>query len=351
MKKLIVLLALIFLSASCGFGRSSTLGVVKTINGGVDWQFFNQVEGEGGSNLNTAQISKMSFDPQNSEKVFIGSYNYGLFVSENSGESWKQILSKVNVYDFVIDPFDSKIIYAGGIFGSFGKLLKTEDGGASWQEVYNESNSQNAVRAVVINPGNPNQVVIGTASGNLIASSDSGLSWKLLENFKDKINRISWREGKLYVLLKSKGLNVSLDGGQNFENLTKSLSEKFRTSGGFSKNSMRVERFNRFFVDSVSDNLIYLATSKGVYKSTDGGSSWEKMKLPVGETNTDVWSISVAKTSSNLVFASIGSTIYKSVDSGLSWQTQSISTDGFVNDILIDPNKSQIVYAGLFANQ
>jgi len=351
MKKLTILLGLIFLSASCGFGGSSALGVVKTINGGVDWQFFNEVGGENKGNINTTQISKMSFDPQNSAKVFIGSYNHGLFVSENSGESWRQILSKVSVYDFATDPFDSEIIYAGGIFGDFGKLLKTEDGGGSWQEVYNESSSQNAVRAIAVNPGNPNQVVIGTTSGNLIVSSDSGLSWQLLENFKDRINRVSWQEGKLYVLLKSKGLNVSLDGGQNFENLTKNLSEKFRISGGVSINSERVSRFNRFFVDSVSDSLIYLATSKGVYKSIDAGVSWEKMNLPVKETNTDVWSISVAKTSSNLVFASVGSTIYKSVDSGVSWQTQSITTNGFVNDIIIDPNLPQIVYAGLFASQ
>ncbi|PIR96635.1 MAG: hypothetical protein COT92_00060 [Candidatus Doudnabacteria bacterium CG10_big_fil_rev_8_21_14_0_10_42_18] len=351
MKKILLLVGLVFVSAACGIGGSGTVaGVVKTVNGGADWQFYNKLaEGLSGS-LNGAQISKLKFDPNNSEIVFAGSYTQGLFKSEKSGEEWKNILSKMSVYDFAVNKFDSNIMYVAGIFGDYGKALKTEDGGASWQEIYNESSKENTVRAVAINPNNPSEIIIGTNSGNIIKSFDGGLSWQLVKNFEDRVNRILWQNNEVYVLLRLKGLYKLTGDGGDFEQLTEELTRRANFNG-ISLGKPKVEKFNQVFVDALGENLIYLATNIGIYKSTDGGASWQFVTLPVKQGESDSWAVAVSENSSNLVFTNVGSTIYKSTDGGASWQTQSIATGGLINYILVDPNLPQIAYAGIYVNQ
>ncbi len=343
----ILFISLVFLSAACGLGKGTASGVIKTVNGGADWQFFNKIEEGSAGNLTASQISKLKFDPQNREMVYAGTYNQGLFRSQNSGENWKVILSKLSVYDFALDPFDSNIIYAAGSFSDFGKVLKTEDGGASWQEIYNEASKQNSVRAIAINPGNPNQLIIGTSSGNLIKSLDGGLSWQLVKNFEDRINRLFWQGGEVYVLLRDKGLFRASSAMDNFDYLTESLARNLSV-GGINFDKPEVERFNQAYIDEFSGNLLYLATNIGIYKSVDRGVSWQQMALPVKGSASDTWTITVSKSSSNLVFTNVGATIYKSTDGAVSWQTQSIATAGLINYILIDPELSQIVYAGIY---
>lgn len=350
MKNKLIILPLVFLSAACNlFGTPTAGGVVKTVNGGADWQFSNVVKtGEKDSaSLSGAKISKLAFDPQNREIVYAASYNAGLFRSQNSGTDWQKILSKIFVYDFAISPFDSKTIYVAGQFGDFGKGLKTTDGGASWEEIYNEASTGNPVRAVALNPSNPNELLLGTASGNLVKSSDGGISWQLVTNFSDRINSVLWQNGQIYVLLKSKGLLKSSGLSSNFENLTSGLARSSFLES-YTDITDKVESFNRVYVDLLSSNLIYLTTDKGLYKSTDEGKNWQKVVLPVKEGAQETRSISVALSSSNVVFTSIGATIYKSTDAGQSWQTQSIATKGFINYILIDPKLPQIVYAGIY---
>src|SRR3989338_4542485 len=347
-KIITLIIPLLLLSASCNLFRKPVFaGVVKTVNGGADWQFSVALKDSKSGSLSGLSVSKLAFDPQIREIVFAGGYNGGLYKSEDSGASWKSISPNTNItiYDFAFNPYDSKIIYAAGIYNGSGKLIKTTDGAASWEEVYNEASSNNPVRAVAINPDNPNQLVIGLASGSLIQSADSGLSWKLAQNFNDRINRIIWQNGQVYVTLKTKGLYKSDSAMENFQNLTETLKNN---SSVLSSSGNSVEWFNQAFVDPFSNNLIYLTTDKGLFKSTDGGLTWNKLALPTKQRASEAHGIAIAKTSSNIVFTSVAATIYKSTDAGQTWQTQSIDTTGYINYILIDPQLPQIAYGGIY---
>ncbi|MDE2311617.1 MAG: hypothetical protein KGJ93_00805 [Patescibacteria group bacterium] len=346
--KIIILgLATALLSAGCNmFSTPAAAGVVKTVNGGADWQFSNVLKG-GSANIGQLNIAKLDFDPSNRETVFVGSYSGGLYKSEDSGASWTNILSKIAIYDFAINSGDPKIIYAAGIYASQGKVLKSVDGGASWQQVYNDAGQNNAVRVVALNPQAPQQLIIGTNSGSLIKSADGGQTWQLMANFSDPVMRVFWQPNAVLVLLKTKGLFsggfASAQAG-DFQELTKSIVKTSPTDYLYTEPFA----FNQGFVDSVTGSLIYLTTSRGLYKSTDGGQTWNQLALPVKQTESNARAITIARTSSNLVFTSVGSVIYKSTDGGASWQTQNIPTSGFINYILTDPQLPQIAYAGIY---
>ncbi|MCL5666634.1 MAG: hypothetical protein M1383_02590 [Patescibacteria group bacterium] len=350
MKKIILISAIFLLSAGCNiFQKAVPAGVVKTVNGGADWQFSNAVAGGKNATISGLDISKLAFSPQNRETVFAGSYNGGLYKSQDSAASWANILSKIAVYDFAISPADEKVIYAAGYFGNQGKVLKTSDGGGSWQEIYNDPTGQNAVRSLALNPANPNQITIGTSSGNIIRSDDSGISWRLVANFSDKVNEMSWQNGSLFVLLSTKGLFKSSSTPGSFDDLTANLSKP--SYSNYAAPSETISAFSQFYADSLSANLMYLTASNGLYKTVDGGRTWQKMALPVKQDSNAAVSVAVSNASSNIVFTNIGSTIYKSTNGGGTWQTQSLATTGYVNYILIDPVLPQIAYAGIYAAQ
>jgi hypothetical protein len=344
-KSILLILPLIFLSAGCSlFSSTGIAGLTKTVNGGVDWVTVSKLsEGEG--NLGAANISRLEFDPKSREIIFAGSFNGGLLKSEDSGESWKKILDKISVYSFAISPSDSNVIYAAGDFGTVGKVLKTTDGGKSWLQKYSEASGTTPVRALALNPLNPGEIIIGTETGNLIRSNDGGDNWQLIKNFENRVTHVYWTNGGVYVLTREKGLYKGSGIADDFVELTaplhsQSLLNQFSNPGG-------VSHFNQAYIDPLSSNLLYITTDQGMYKSTDAGQTWQVVKLPVKQKDINARPVVVSRQSSNTVLTAVGSTVYKSTDGGVSFQTQAVPYVGsFVNYILIDPQISQIMYAG-----
>lgn len=348
--KKFVLVALVLLAAGCNpFSKPLPAGAAKSVNGGVDWQFANTLKSSTTANLSGLSVSKLAFDPQNRQNVFLGSYTAGLYESQDAAATWSNLLSNIGVYDFVVSPQDSKTIYAAGYFNGHGRVLKTADSGGSWNQIYNEE-SANAVRAIALNPDNPSELVIGIASGDVIKSADGGSSWQLAKSFGDQVNRIIWQGGNIYVLLKTKGLFESSDFGATFTDITLPLHPN-TSLGSFTYSASAIGTYSQFYVDSISPTLIYITTDKGLYKSIDGGKTWNLLSLPVSLGQDGVKAIAVAQTTSSIVYTSVGATIYKSTDGGQNWQTQGLNAGGFVNYILVDPQLPQIVYAGFYVSQ
>lgn len=350
-RNLAAISSIVFFAISCNpFKQPPVSGVAKTTNGGTDWTTANVIK-DSQTTLASLNVAKMDFDPKNHETVFASGFNDGLYKSEDSGASWGRILSKILTFDFAIHPFDSKIIYAAGYFAERGRVVKTVDGGKSWEEIYSEAQNSVSVRGIALNPAQANQVVIGNSAGDLVKSNDGGISWTLVKKFEDRINRVYWLSGQVYVLVKEKGLfrSTNLDAG-GFTELTASLTR----SADFLQNFIGLgeQSFNQVYVDKITPSLIYLTAGKGVFKTTDEGASWKKLDLP-GKHNSDLpaRAVAVANVSSNIVFVSVGSVVYKSVNGGQTWQTQEVKSSGFVNYILIDPQLPQIAYAGNFVAQ
>ncbi len=349
-KKIFLLFVLLLLSASCNpFAKNQQAGIYKTSNGGTDWQAVNALK-TGGS-ISLARVTKMYFDPKNHETVFAGTHNQGLLRSTDFGVSWEKILSKILVFDVAIDPNKNSTIYAAGTYNGFGKILKTEDSGKSWVEVYNEQGSENPVRALVLDTGNPMVIYAGTTAGNVVKSVDAGKSWKLLYSFNDRVQKIGFQNNRVYVLTRSKGLfAASSSSVEVFTNLTEKLTTLY-DSQNFGFNQAQVGTFNQFFVDEASGNLIYLTTDKGLHKSVDFGQNWQFMPLPIKQGDSFARAIAISKNSSNIVYVSVGTTVYKSTDGGQSFQTQGLQAGGYINYILVDPQYPQIAFAGIYYDQ
>src|SRR5205085_4165956 len=102
-------------------------------------------------------------------------------------------------------------------------------------------------------------------------------------------------------------------------------------------------------VDSTSPQTLYLGARDGIYKSTDGGTTWNNVGtgFPAGAVAKTILVDPVAP--ATLYAATPGNGVYKSVDGGVHWAAINngamTSTTG-VNALVMDPGSSATLYAG-----
>lgn len=347
MKKILVPITLVLLiSAGCTFSSPGVVGVIKTVDGGGSWQVADKIE-NAKTDISSLNITEMAFDPSNSQVVYAGAVNGGIWISKNSAQTWSQILSQITVYDFYVDPTNPQRIFASGIFSDHGKIVRTENGGASWEELYNEASKTNAVNSITGNPSNTNELYAVLNTGILIKSIDSGINWFVLQEFKDQALKVEFNplNHELYVLLRTKGLAKSTDNGVNFKTASDALTHvDFNDAQNLL--SLKQIGFVKLALDDQASGVMYLTTLNGLFKTTNDGANWTYLNIPV-RTSAELPRAVASTKGGAIAYASIGSTIYKTLDGGQSWQTQALPTGNQVNKILIDPVLPQITYAGL----
>ncbi len=346
-KLTIALLSIALLAASCNVASTKQVGIVKTANGGVDWQPANKITGTDQTLLQTS-ISLMKFNPSGT-RMYASSYSGGLYYSEDAGENWNGYLPGIPVYDFVFNPNDENVIYASVYLSGRGRLLASRDGGKSWNEIYSDVNSKNPVRAVAVNPNNTDEILIGLARGGLIKSEDNGQSWHLLQNYNDRVNKIVWENNDLYVIVKGTGVFKSTDSGASFAQVTRNLRVPSTTNNNrsFSYLSTSINDYRQMAIDPNNSDHLLVTTNRGLFESFDAAASWTYIDLPFRRQDTMPFAVAIADSSDMVMYVSIGSVILKSIDGGSNWSSSDTKTNGLVSTLLISPDLPQLAFAGV----
>jgi photosystem II stability/assembly factor-like uncharacterized protein len=348
MKKNIFLFALVLLvSAGCDIlGGGAILGVIKSVDGGGTWQVHSKIDGTKNAAIAGLVISEMAFDPSNHETIYLSSTNGGMWKSENSANSWKQILSRITIYDFYVDRNNTNRIFVVGVYDDHGKVLRTLDGGKTWEEIYNEASTSNAVNSVTVSPGNADEIYAALNSGVIVKSQDGGINWFVISELQDQVLKIRYDRvnNALYALARKKGLLKSTNGGVTWQDISGSIEKP----GGSDLQIATTQTFNRMALDDQFPGVIYVTSSAGLYKTVNDGNNWSFINLPVKDTALKPRAIASSK-GGMVAYTSIGNTVFKTLNGGQSWQTQLTPTAAQINVILIDPVFPQISYAGIIS--
>ena len=114
-------------------------GVFKSTDRGNNWTQIN-------NGLNSLETNVLVVDPNDSEVLYLGTDDDGIYKSINGGENWEKLIPSASfgVGDIIVDPQNSNNVYMGtvdyfrlsesrGVLGDFG-VYKSTDGGTTWEE-------------------------------------------------------------------------------------------------------------------------------------------------------------------------------------------------------------------------
>jgi photosystem II stability/assembly factor-like uncharacterized protein len=236
---------------------------------------------------------------------------------------------------------DARTYYAGGLGG----LFKSADGGITWESVFNHE-PVSSIGAVAVAPSDPNIVYAGTGEPNLrndVAfgngmwrSADAGKTWQHVGlDASGAIARIAIDAadpnrvyvavlGDVYKASTERGIYRTTDGGKSWQRV---LYTDERTGGS----SIAIDPADpKHLLAGMWEgwrtpyHLNSGGPSDGVYESADGGDHWTRLRangLPTGTTGR----IAVAFAPSNpaRVYALIESaegSLWRSEDRGKTWK-------------------------------
>lgn len=349
MKKFLVLIvSLSFLAASCNTGDifdfgGGTRGVFKSEDSGETYNLSSNLIKKG--DISNLSINFMAFDPTNPEILYAGTSS-GVYKSEDGAKSWKYILSGITVSGITVDRFAPSIIYASGLYGQNGKIIKSSDAGASWIDIYSEPSKTNTVLTIAVSSVSSSTVIAGLNNGELIRSTDAGKTWSVAKDFSDRVIQVKFgNTSTAYAVTAKKGLFRSTDLGATWTPLTDALISDSINS--VNKTASTVTAFFDLALDQKQSGVLYLGTEQGLYRTVNDGQNWSFLGLPLRNGALRVAAVAVSPGNSNNVYAAVASTIYKSVNGGLTWETKTLPTTTPVHTIVINPASNNIIYLGL----
>jgi photosystem II stability/assembly factor-like uncharacterized protein len=95
-------------------------------------------------------VRSLAIGTKNTQVLFAGVENGGLYISTDGGGSWRQSSSGMEpqaaIRAIVIDPSNSQIVYAGDIHSG---VFRSDNGGAQWARINNGLRTR-AVAAMAI---------------------------------------------------------------------------------------------------------------------------------------------------------------------------------------------------------
>lgn len=227
---------------------------------------------------------------------------------------------------------------------STGEIYISKDAGRSWSRSTHLGAGQDYVLDhIVFDPHQPDVIYIGAwsvndqTSGDFYRSKDGGKTWDALPGIKGKSIRalaIAPSDSRQVVAGAIDGVYRSKDGGDTWAHISPA-------------NYAELRNVESIAVDPKNPDIIYAGTWHLAWKTSDGGSTWNNVHQGMID-DSDVFSIIVDYTNPLNVYASACSGIYKSTSGGDTFQkVQGIPFTARRTRVLHqDPSNPLVVYAG-----
>ncbi len=267
-----------------------------------------------------------------------------------------------------------------------GGVWRSTDFGSTWKPLF-DNQSTGSIGAIAIAPSNPNIIYVGSGAGiirpdlatgdGMYKSTDAGKTWTHL-GLRDSqmiagVEVDPRNPDRLFVAAlghpygpnQERGIFRSLDGGATFQRV---LYKDEYTSA----NDVRIDPSDPNIVyaalwqqqQGFFENGAFGGTDGGIFKSTDGGSTWAQLKTglpPVLQAN-----LAIAPSDPKTIYAMVGTPgggggrrgggsvgFYKSTDGGATWAIGGSNDPrpngriggGDLPTITVDPKNPQIVYS------
>src|SRR5688572_5553366 len=276
----------------------------------------------------SGRVNMFAVDPNDRAKYYVAVASGGVWKTVNAGTTWTPVFDGEGSYSIgaiALDPKNSSIVWVGtGEYNSqrsvgYGDgVYRSEDGGRSWRNMGLKTSEH--IGRIIIDPRDSN-VVFVAAQGPL------------------------WSPGG------ERGLYKTTDGGKTWKAVIK-ISENtgvtevvMDPSNPDTMYAAAWQRRRHFYT------LVNGGPESALYKSTDGGETWTKLRsgLPPGDLGRI--GLDVSPVNPNVVYATVEASgnlsgIFRSNDRGATWERMSpnIAQAMYYGQIVCDPKNVDRIY-------
>jgi len=328
-------------------------GIFRSPDLGQNWQHVASLYTVGEQqNFGGANITALGFDTLDPKAIYVGTQANGVFYSYNYGTGWFNTLSdKKTINAIAVDQNDSCTIFAA----AHNTVYKTTNCSREWKQVFFETRSGQYITALTTSKTN-NVLYAGISDGAVLKSLDGGISWNVMRRFSSSIRNIfvqnSFNANVVYAVTKDHGVYRSADGGLAWEDMmTLPVYEAKNYEGEFTifeklENSRATIAANQD--KSISDGIIY-ANRIGIFRLVDG-QRWEQLKLLTPQGKNTILSIEVNPLNSDEIFYGTAVAVFHSIDNGANWEVRPLPTSYSAKFLSFSPD-NKALYLGAFVIQ
>ncbi len=268
-------------------------------------------------------VRALAAHPANPHLVYAGT-SEGVYRSTDRGEHWVRLEGPLNhlvTWSLLVSPHDPDTLYAGT---RPAHLFRSSDAGRSWIQLGVAIAQQchnivyNRVTTLVADPADSQGLWAGIEIDSVRHSTDGGDSWASLQTglSSQDIHSLAIVPGpgpRRILATTNNDLNVSTDEGKTWQ--PQEVGRRFDWS------------YCRGLAQKADDpGVLFLGNGDGppgrigaLWRSTDAGRSWVRASLPC-VPNSTVWGFAVHPAQPSLVLAyTVSGEVYRSSDGGDSW--------------------------------
>jgi photosystem II stability/assembly factor-like uncharacterized protein len=247
------------------------------------------------------------------------------------------------ISDVVVHPTEKATWY---VTVASGGVWKTTDGAVSWQPIFDGEGSY-SIGCIAIDPNDPLTLWVGTGENNsqrsvgygdgVYRSRDGGTSWehvgleesehigKIVVDPRDSNRVFVAAQGPLWSAGGDRGLYKTADGGESWEKVLEISEHTGVTDLVYDPRNPDVMYAAAYQRRRHTWTLINGGPESAIYKTTDGGANWREVENGLPKVELGRIGLAIAPTRPDTVYAIVEaaddeSGFYRSTDRGENWK-------------------------------
>jgi photosystem II stability/assembly factor-like uncharacterized protein len=247
------------------------------------------IEGEywSGDDDASGRVVSIAPHPTDAGTAFIASASGGIWRTADGAISWTPVSDELPILNHgcvAIDPSAPDTVYAGtGEYTTLSTgdgMFRSVDAGASWVRVATAADVGDTCSKIIVDPTDPSTIHVTGADG-YARTSDGGASWSLLLAGRASDLAVDPSGTTVYVAVHNVGIFKSTDGGSTFSQSTVGL-----PGGGFSRIVMTMA--------PSAPSTLYAALVNGgnivgLYRTIDAAATWSQLPATPNFAAPQAW--------------------------------------------------------------